>query len=109
MGEQEEIRRRLTERRAEIEERLGRVAVDVRHGRQPLDADFEEQAVERENDEVLAALDDSMRAELAQLDAALARVERGEYGVCESCGQQIAAARLAALPYAVRCVRCAER
>lgn len=42
-----------------------------------------------------------------QARAALDRLKTGRYGVCESCGRTIGQARLAALPWATRCVRCA--
>jgi DnaK suppressor protein len=43
-----------------------------------------------------------------RLQAALARVERGEYGICEECGEEIAYQRLSALPDAVTCLGCQE-
>lgn len=48
-------------------------------------------------------------AELADIDAALARVADGSYGVCVDCGRAIPVARLRARPTATRCVACAER
>jgi len=52
------------------------------------------------------AVADQLRARLAELDSALARVAEGTYGICEVCGQPIAAARLEARPTASRCVIC---
>jgi RNA polymerase-binding protein DksA len=46
-------------------------------------------------------------SDLTELDAALARVEGGTYGVCERCGLPIAPARLEARPAARRCIACA--
>ena len=46
-------------------------------------------------------------AQLAELDAALARLAAGSYGRCEACGEEIAAGRLAARPAARTCIRCA--
>ena len=46
---------------------------------------------------------------LAQIEAAMARLERGEYGICLECNGEISAKRLQALPWALRCVRCQER
>jgi RNA polymerase-binding transcription factor DksA len=107
MQEYQEIRQQLLDRFAEISDRLNRIRQDVRHTKAPLDADFAEQAVERENDQVLDALDDSLRYELAQLQVTLKRLEQGEYGVCEICGKRISLKRLKALPHASRCVACA--
>ncbi|WP_397543031.1 TraR/DksA C4-type zinc finger protein [Roseovarius salis] len=47
------------------------------------------------------------KAERARLTAALARIEEGEYGVCEDCGEDIAPGRLRLDPAATRCVECA--
>ena len=44
---------------------------------------------------------------LAEVDAALARLDAGEYGVCERCGRPIPVARLEARPMARTCVSCA--
>ena len=44
-----------------------------------------------------------------QVDAALRRIDSGNYGICERCRQPIAPARLEALPEATQCVVCASR
>lgn len=46
---------------------------------------------------------------LAEIEAALGRLEEGEYGVCQGCGAEIPKRRLHALPWARFCLRCAER
>ena len=109
MQEYETIRQQLTARYAVIQARLEKISRDVQHASEPLNADFAEQAVERENDEVLEALDNSIRAEMQQLQVTLKRLDEGEYGVCESCGNPIPIKRLEALPHASRCVACAEK
>jgi DnaK suppressor protein len=43
---------------------------------------------------------------VAQIDAALEKLETGSYGVCEECGEKISPARLKALPFAAVCVNC---
>ncbi|QKE86015.1 TraR/DksA family transcriptional regulator [Arthrobacter sp. NEB 688] len=53
----------------------------------------------------LGALTDGQRTHLAELDAALARVAAGTYGVCEVCGEPVPAGRLEARPTARTCVR----
>jgi len=45
---------------------------------------------------------------LSRIDAALARLDAGGYGRCVECEREIAARRLHALPFAVRCQRCEE-
>ena len=55
-----------------------------------------------------AALLEQARRRLADIDAALARRETGNYGVCEGCGRPIGAERLAARPSARTCIDCAR-
>ena len=55
------------------------------------------------------ALGEREIAELGAIDAALARVETGSYGVCTACGVVIPAARLDASPEAERCITCQEK
>jgi RNA polymerase-binding transcription factor DksA len=45
---------------------------------------------------------------LAEVDAALARVAAGTYGICERCGKPIPEGRLEARPVARTCVPCAS-
>ena len=45
---------------------------------------------------------------LAQIDAAILRLREGNYGTCEECEEEIASARLKALPFATLCIRCQE-
>jgi RNA polymerase-binding transcription factor len=48
------------------------------------------------------------RRELAEIDAALARIKKGGFGICEVCEEPIREARLQALPWARLCIRCAS-
>jgi RNA polymerase-binding transcription factor DksA len=48
----------------------------------------------------------SARVALAEIDAALARVSEGRYGVCSGCGGEIGAERLTVLPMAALCMSC---
>lgn len=98
----------LRGRRAELAERLVRIQRDRQRQEQPLSADFSEQATERENDEVLDRLAETTGAELRQVSHALEQLDAGLYGICEVCGEEIAAARLAALPDATTCQDCAN-
>lgn len=105
----EAIRERLLERRSELEHRIERITEDVRRTGKPLDQDFAEQAVERENDEVMDALGAAARAELQQIRKALKRIDNSEYGFCVDCGEPIPLKRLETLPFSERCVACQEK
>jgi DnaK suppressor protein len=52
------------------------------------------------------ALHDRSQAQLELVDAALARLDGGTYGVCLRCGSPIPAGRLEALPWAAHCIAC---
>jgi len=108
MGEHEDIRRGLMDKLAELEGRVGRIDKDVRHAGAPLPADSVEQASVLTNDEVIDGLNESARVEIERICSALERMDKGEYGVCADCGEAIPIKRLEALPYAARCVDCAE-
>jgi RNA polymerase-binding transcription factor DksA len=70
-------------------------------------ADWEDRATERENDEVLEGIGLAAQAEIAGIDAALARMDDGEYGFCVKCGEEISAERLDLLPATPFCRNCA--
>jgi DnaK suppressor protein len=44
---------------------------------------------------------------LEQIEAAIERIEGGNYGLCETCGEHIPKRRLDAIPYTAQCVQCA--
>ncbi len=54
----------------------------------------------------LAALVQQARDQLAEIDAAIGRLDAGSYGVCENCRQSIATDRLDARPQARTCIQC---
>jgi RNA polymerase-binding transcription factor DksA len=102
---------RLAAERAALQERLAQLDVDMRtffDSSRDSNADDEHDpegqtiAFERAQ---LAAVTAQARRHLAEVEAAIARVEAGTYGICEGCGEPIAPARLEARPTARRCVR----
>ncbi|MDQ3757016.1 MAG: TraR/DksA C4-type zinc finger protein [Actinomycetota bacterium] len=68
-------------------------------------ADSSQVTAERGEAEVLA---NKLRDTLADVEAALQKLEAGTYGVCEGCGKDIQPARLEAFPAAVYCIDCAS-
>ncbi len=69
-------------------------------------ADSSQVTAERAEVEALAG---SLQESLAEVEDALVKFEAGTYGKCESCGQDIAPARLEAAPAARLCINCASR
>lgn len=60
------------------------------------------------DDEIQMALMDRQSRQVAQIEAALDRLARGEYGLCHDCGEFIGLPRLRALPFAQRCNACQD-
>jgi len=69
-------------------------------------ADVGAKTFEREHE---LALTHNARELLAQNERAIARIDSGTYGTCESCGEPIGKARLQAFPRATLCVSCKQR
>jgi DnaK suppressor protein len=85
-------------------------ADELMRGAEPGDVQFDDEsgeggtlAIDRERDIALALLALSITEEI---DDALRKLDRGQYGTCETCGQNIMKARLEALPYARQCIAC---
>jgi len=101
----EQLKIQFTQRIVELQQRIGAIHQDFADGR---DADWSEQAGERENDEVLNALESEAKVEIQHLSNAITRMENGTYGVCQACGEDIDPQRLNVLPAAEMCIKCAE-
>jgi RNA polymerase-binding transcription factor DksA len=69
--------------------------------------DWDDLALEREDDEVLEATGLSAQQELRKIVAALHRIDDGTYGQCTKCGAEIGEDRLDVLPYTPFCRTCA--
>ena len=102
------LRRMLEERRTEIHDKLRAIREDVPAAQDEV-RDAEEQSVTDFAREMEFALMEMKAQTLVRIDEALRRVDEGTYGTCAECEQDIAAARLKALPFAVRCVECQAR
>jgi DnaK suppressor protein len=101
-GEAAELRTEIARAESDIADRLGDAVSDAGDDQ----ADIGAKAYEREHELVLTY---NARELLAQTERALARIEAGSYGSCESCGEPIGKARLQAFPRATLCVKCKQR
>lgn len=108
MKSQAEFEKKLQCMRAEYAQRREAIHKDTHHEEQPVEKDFAEQVVQRENDDVLDALEEDARQMVMKIDNALLRIRSGEYGICKYCGLEIPERRLEAVPYAELCIDCAE-
>jgi RNA polymerase-binding transcription factor DksA len=105
MARLEERRKALNSRLAELDARLHTIEDSLD---ETPDRDWEELALEREDDEVLETMGLTAQAETRMIKAALARMDDGTFGTCVSCGEAISDARLDVLPYTPFCKTCAD-
>lgn len=105
-----ELKKMLEDRRRELMNEVQGKIRDVRaEGNKERDVldQGESSEVDIQEDIEFALI--QMKAEtLNRINEALRRLEEGNYGNCFECGEEIAQARLRALPFAVRCKDCEE-
>lgn len=94
----------LETRLTDLQKRLTGIEAELD---QPHTQDWEDLATEREGDQVLESMGVSGQHEIKMIDAALMRIEDGEYGSCTKCGAEIGDKRLDVLPYTPYCRNCA--
>lgn len=70
--------------------------------------DSSDLASEESGRELSTLLSAREQAKIAPIDDALKRINEANYGLCESCGFEIAEARLAAVPFTLRCTDCQQ-
>jgi DnaK suppressor protein len=104
MSKFDALKRNMENRRRELSERLERIKNDLA---KPRDKDWEEQAQERENDDVLNQLKVDVDKDLRDINNALDRMKNHQYGICINCSAEIPLARLEVKPEASMCVKCA--
>lgn len=104
MQSTEKYRRMLMSRLAELDARLHQIESELD---EPPSKDWEELAVEREDEEVLVQLGQSGQEEIVRIRAALKRIRDGKFGICAQCGDVIPPERLQVLPDTPLCGSCA--
>ena len=100
------LRRRLTDELATVESQLAAHGVAGDAVEIGLDEGFADSAHASTERSDLVGVVRQLKTHRDELLAALARIEAGAYGVCESCGQEIDADRLDALPEVRLCLAC---
>ena len=108
MATGDEIRVALLARKEELEAEVAELAEPVRAP--GVQMQFGKRAGDHTSDAVMQMQRTISAGQLHQLsleiDRALAKLDAGDYGVCDVCGEPIADERLEALPWATMCVRC---
>jgi len=103
-GSNDALRAELQAKKQELSARLERIKANLQRG---FDSDSKEMAKELEDSEVVDALGNEARQEIAKISAALVRLDNGRYGTCSECSEPIEVDRIKAYPYADECIECA--
>lgn len=101
-----ELRAQLVETQNQLKIRVEKLEKDLSSAKS---ADFAEQVTERENDDVLREIAREAKEEIIKITHTLIRIDEDTYGFCETCGSEISAERLNALPHADYCIGCAQK
>lgn len=104
-----ELRSLLIDHRSALEHDVRTRLRKGRDDRLPEGRDEMQQSDDNIEGDLSFALLEMKSEALANIDAALVRLDAGHYGTCAACDRVIPSRRLRALPFAVRCQPCAER
>src|SRR5262245_44968589 len=106
--EMEKYRRLLEEKKASLSVDIAKTRDAEEETTEESTQDIADKAVSSYTREFLYSLSDSDRNTVLQIDQALVRIQEGNYGLCQNCGQPMSEKRLSAVPWASHCVDCQE-
>lgn len=101
-----EIRKQLVQTKDDLLARIEQKAKKERYSLKREVGDIYDQAYTERERELTLLLSDIENQKLNEINEALQRIEKGEYGVCENCSGEIPLARLKIMPFARLCVGC---
>jgi len=105
----ETFKKRLETRQQELRRTVNRNQVDGRSADEDTAQDIADRAASSYNKEFLFSQSNNDRQLLMMVDGALARIREGSFGECISCGKEINAKRLEAVPWTRHCIECQEK
>lgn len=105
----EQFKKRLEERQQELRRVVARTEDEGRAADSETAQDIADKAANSYNKEFLFHQSNSDRQLLGMVESALDRVRQGNFGQCISCGGEINAKRLEAVPWTRYCIACQEK
>jgi len=104
----QDLREQLESRRKEL---VSRREAEARRREQlgARESEPEERAQAETGAALLHSMDEESRQEIWEIDAALTRMDMGNYGLCSGCGGDITTKRLQAVPWTRYCLDCADK
>jgi DnaK suppressor protein len=104
-----QYRERLLAQQRQLEQRVFRLETELSTMEAERDIERMDHAQEEAVNDEMIALDERSRQQVAEIQAALARMEEGTYGDCVRCGESIDLRRLESVPATRYCVTCQEQ
>jgi len=105
----EEFRKKLVARRSDIGHKLSEFRNESKDLENGVAQDLADKAESSYTKEFLLSLSDAEQEELFKIDAALKRIAKGDFGICQTCQKEISRKRLNALPWTPLCIECQEK
>lgn len=105
----QELKKRLLERKETILKKMRQYYEESQEVESNIAQDAIDRAESSYTKEFLLSLTDAEREQLSLINEALRRLARGNYGMCQSCGQPITKKRLEIVPWAPLCVECQQK
>ena len=105
----ETFKKRLETRQQELRRTVTRNQADGRTADEDAAQDIADRAASSYTKEFLFSQSNNERQLLMMVDGALARIREGSFGECISCGKEINAKRLEAVPWTRHCIGCQEK
>ena len=102
----EQVKEQLLRMRAELLREVSDSYATCRELGQDGVADIGDMSANAYSRDVLFNLSETQRQQILDIDAALERIDKGEYGVCMHCGEAIAPRRLEVRPFSRYCIEC---
>jgi DnaK suppressor protein len=103
------FRKKLLEIKGQILKKMNQTYKESKEVESDVAQDLADKAESSYTKEFLLSLTDSEREQLLQIDEALKTLEKGDFGMCQNCGQPISKKRLDALPWAAYCIDCQQK
>ena len=108
--EKERYKKKLLERKKEIVDVLSEVYNETKEAENAgIAMDMADKAESSYTKEFLLNLSDTERKQLNLIDTALGRIEKCNYGICQTCQVKIGKKRLDAVPWALNCIDCQQK
>ena len=102
-------RKKLEAKKGELERHIASEEKAGRDADQDASQDIADKAASSYTKEFLFSKSDNERVQLQLVEEAIERLDNGDFGVCEACGENVQQKRLEAVPWTRHCIECQEK